>query len=161
MVNNSRNNSTTTTTTTTSSSSTTPNRRRLPNASNNRTQRATLAKENINRNNGRTELNSSITTVTKTTTTTTTNKVPEDETTIQCYQELKKIRNQLMSKHNIRSPGSILSDSVLKKVAKALPLTAREFQLVTSMQSEVYPAFGEPFLEVSLKYYNAKNTISG
>jgi superfamily II DNA helicase RecQ len=79
-------------------------------------------------------------------------KLPEDENVQKCYVEMKNIRQQLMAKYSIRQPGSILTDTALKNIAKRLPVNEREFLLVSNMKDGLYAKYGEPFLRASVKY---------
>ncbi|GAN08896.1 ATP-dependent helicase [Mucor ambiguus] len=80
-----------------------------------------------------------------------------DKLSEECYKELQAERQRIQARRNIRHPGSILSDTGLKSIAKKLPLTDREFVLVTNMKEEAYKNYGKSFLEISKKYYAAKN----
>ncbi|KAI8382336.1 P-loop containing nucleoside triphosphate hydrolase protein [Blakeslea trispora] len=86
-----------------------------------------------------------------------TRKITEqDDHFTQCLQELKKTRQQVMAQFNLRQPGSVLTDTSLRQIAEKLPLTDREFLLVTPMRPENFVRFGQPFLKISIKYHQAK-----
>lgn len=87
-------------------------------------------------------------------------RIPEDKNVQNCYLEMQKIRQQLMAKYNIRQPGSILTDTALKNIAKKLPLNEREFSLVSNMKEGLYGKYGEPFLRISVKYDSIKRQMN-
>ncbi|EPB86870.1 hypothetical protein HMPREF1544_06296 [Mucor circinelloides 1006PhL] len=80
-----------------------------------------------------------------------------DKASEDCLKELQAMRQQIQARKNIRHPGAILTDTGLKSIAKKLPVTDRELILVTNMKEEVYRNYGKPFLEISKKYFAAKN----
>ncbi|KAI8097856.1 P-loop containing nucleoside triphosphate hydrolase protein [Gilbertella persicaria] len=82
---------------------------------------------------------------------------PKDDGFVTCMKEFKALRAQLMSQYNLQTPSSILTDTSLRQLAEKLPLTDREFLLVTPMKPENYARLGEPFLKICVKYHQAKN----
>ncbi|OAD01740.1 hypothetical protein MUCCIDRAFT_156347 [Mucor lusitanicus CBS 277.49] len=79
-----------------------------------------------------------------------------DKASEDCLKELQAMRQRIQARKNIRSPGSILTDTGLKAIVEKLPLTDRELMLVTNMKEEAYKLYGAPFLEISKKYFAAK-----
>ncbi|CAO3609581.1 unnamed protein product [Mucor hiemalis] len=84
-------------------------------------------------------------------------KEPADPQTLTAYRELQQLRNSIMSQYNIKSATSVLSDTSLKQVATKLPINEREFIMVTSMKEESFEKWGRQFLNISIRYDNAKN----
>lgn len=84
-------------------------------------------------------------------------KEPADPQTRAAYRELQQLRNSIMSQYNIKNATSVLSDTSLKQIATKLPINEREFIMVTSMKEESFEKWGQQFLNISIRFDNAKH----
>jgi superfamily II DNA helicase RecQ len=71
---------------------------------------------------------------------------------IACYEELRQLRDKMISEGRASTPAAIFPNSVLQGLAKRMPCSITSFMSVQDVTDEKYNLFGSEFLNITKRY---------